>query len=279
MEDLIIDKDLLDKLKKDLPDLFHSSIEFKSKKVPSKKNSVFDIEFIEKPRNYPKELILKIFSTDNLQNEYNTLQKLNTQKLEVPEVYFRGENYILIEKIYGKNLCDLINDSLKVNKHISELNSSITLLLISAIKSLANWFSTLHIKNIHYEKNEVQFTVLNKGDARLRDFIFNSSSDMVYGVDFEESYIGSHMDDLGWVCCSLLDTNPGIFQNEIPKHKIDLVILFLNTYYDSNKEFNFSLNYFAQKLIEYINIVIERRSLNIGTLNVDAVINKLSKSF
>jgi hypothetical protein len=102
---------------------------------------------------------------------------------------------------------------------------------------------------------------------------------LIYGVDFEESYIGSHMDDLAWVCCSLLDTNPGIFQNETPKHKIDLIILFLNTYYDYNKEFNFSLNYFAQKLIEYLNIVIERRSLNIGTLNFDAVINKLSKTF
>jgi aminoglycoside phosphotransferase len=278
MEDLVIDKDLLEKLEEDLPDLFHSSIEFKLKKVLSKKNSVFNIEFNEKPKNYPKELILKMFITDNLQNEYITLQKLNTQELEVPEVYVKGENYILIEKIHGKNLCDLVNDSLKVNKHISELDSSITLPLISAIKRLANWFSKLHIKNIHYEKNEIQFTVLNKGDARLRDFIFNSDSNVVYGVDFEESYIGSHMDDLAWVCCSLLDTNPGIFQNEIPKHKIDLIILFLNTYYDSNKEFNFSLNYFAQKLIEYINIVIERRSLNIGTLNVDVVISKLSKN-
>lgn len=278
MKKVIVNKKFDSELRKDLPELFDSSTNFSLKRIPSKKNVVFDLKFKKEPKEYPAQVILKVFKTDHYQTELNALKKLKTQELRVPEVLFEGDNYLLMEKIQGNNLCDFINDNLTGNKHLSELGTQISLELVKAVKELALWFAKLHTQNSHNQDKKIHIPVLNKGDARLRDFIFNNSSSTIYGVDFEESYIGNHMDDLAWICCSFLDTNPGIFQMNSPKHKIDLVILFLNKYYEYSKKFYFSMNYFAKKLIENLNIVIRRRSLNIGKLNVYSIIDRLSKT-
>ena len=46
----------------------------------------------------------------------------------------------------------------------------------------------------------------------------------MFGVDFEDSYEGNHIDDIAWICCSLLDTKPGLFEKSYPKSKIDIVM-------------------------------------------------------
>lgn len=278
MKQVIVSKKFDRELRKDLPELFDSSTNFSLKRMPSKKNIVFDIRFKKKPKEYPEQVILKIFQTENYQKELDTLKKLKVQKLKVPEILFEGDTYLLMEKIQGDNLCDFINNKLTRNKHLSELDTKISLELVKSVKELALWFTKLHTQNIYHQDKNIHIPVLNKGDTRLRDFIFNTNSSTIYGLDFEESYIGNHMDDLAWICSSFLDTNPGIFQLNSPKHKIDLVILFLNKYYEFSKKFYFSMNYFAKKLIENLNIVIRRRSLNIGKLNVYSIIDRLSKN-
>ena len=119
--------------------------------------------------------------------------------------------------------------------------------------------------------------VLNKGDTRLRDFIIDPSSEILYGVDFEDSYEGNHMDDLAWICCSLLDTTPGLFDMDEPKHKIDLINIFLKKYYQTNSSFQFDFNYFTEKIIGYLNIVIERRNLPYGPIRTTSFIEDISK--
>ncbi|MFX1503746.1 MAG: hypothetical protein ACFFDH_22485, partial [Promethearchaeota archaeon] len=119
--------------------------------------------------------------------------------------------------------------------------------------------------------------VLCKGDTRLRDFIYDEIKDIIYAVDFEDALEGNHLIDLAWICTSLLDTDPGIFEMKEPKHKIDLINIFLKKYYQNNPKFPFVFNYLAEKIIENLNIVIERRNLPYGTVSKDKIFADIFK--
>ena len=119
-------------------------------------------------------------------------------------------------------------------------------------------------------------SVLNKGDTRLRDFIFNTETGQIHGTDFEETYVGNPIDDLAWVCCSLLDTNPGVFEMNEPRPKIDLINYFLKSYYEMNPGFEFNFTYFAERLIEDLNEVMRRRNLQMS-LNKNSFIKEISR--
>ena len=118
---------------------------------------------------------------------------------------------------------------------------------------------------------------LNKGDTRLRDFIVNFSTNTLYGVDFENAYEAHYLEDISWICCSLIDTNPGIFELTVPSHKIELINIFLKEYYNINKDFLFSFEKFSELLIRNLNQVIKRRRLGMGNLNIDIILDKLYK--
>ena len=185
--------------------------------------------------------------------------------------------YLLLEKVKGVNLCDFINDNLKNTEKLDDLDSDLKNQIISSIKNLAEWLAQLHKKNIVRKRRSEEIFVLNKGDTRLRDFIIDNVKDVLYGVDFEDSYEGNHMDDLAWICCSLLDTSPGLFDMDEPKHKIDLINVFLKRYYQINSSFQFDFNYFTEKIIGHLNIVIERRNLPFGPIRTSSFIEDISK--
>ncbi|MHA1293693.1 MAG: hypothetical protein ACTSQJ_13625, partial [Promethearchaeota archaeon] len=243
----------------------------------SKKNLVFSISFDSKPKNFPKEIILKIFRTANAYKEYNTLQKLASQDIFLPKILFFKEPYLILEKINGINLCDFINNNLKNIAKLKELEPYIYDRIIFSVKKLAGWIAQLHKQNILEHHDITKVIVLNKGDTRLKDFIINEQDDEVYGFDFEDSYEGDHLDDLAWICCALLDTNPGIFELNVPRHKIELINAFLKEYYRINKLFPFNFEYFAKKLIENLNIVIRRRNLSFGEISKEAILSNISE--
>ncbi|MCK4381631.1 MAG: hypothetical protein KAW51_10865, partial [Candidatus Lokiarchaeota archaeon] len=80
-----------------------------------------------------------------------------------------------------------------------------------------------------------------------------------------------------WICTSLLDTDPGLFEMEEPKHKVDLINKFLRKYYRTNPKFPFDFNYLAEKIIENLNLVIERRNLPYGVVSKERLIEDISK--
>ena len=215
--------------------------------------------------------------TNNIVSENNILIRLKNQKFHVPEVFHLKQPYLILEKVHGVNLCDFINDNLKSAETLEDLDSEIKDKIIHSVEKLAEFLAQLHEKNIvkHYESEEL--LVLNKGDTRLRDFIINFSQDILYGVDFEEAYEGNHMDDLAWICCSMLDTDPGLFSMDEPKHKMSLINLFLRKYYQKSSSFQFDLNYLAEKLIEHLNVVIVRRNLPYGPLKKASFFDGISK--
>ena len=269
------------KIAKDLrgiiPEFRNKDMIYNITKLQSRKNTVIDVVFDKKPNNFPKQFIVKIFRTKNIVSENNILNRLKNQNFHVPEILSLKKPYLLLEKVQGVNLCDFINDNLKNTRELDDLTPEIKNQITRSIEKLAEWLAQLHEKNIVSKYKSEEIFVLNKGDTRLRDFIIDPSEDILYAVDFEDAYEGNNMDDLAWICCSLLDTNPGLFDMDEPKHKIELINLFLKKYYQETTSFQFDFNYLAEKMIEHLNIIIQRRNLPYGPINKSSLIEDISK--
>jgi tRNA A-37 threonylcarbamoyl transferase component Bud32 len=263
-------------LQQEINDFSHDN--FQIAELKSKKNEVIEVIFNHKPSKLPKEIIIKIFRTKNIATEINILNRLKNQKFNVPSVLFFRKPYLLLEKVNGTNLCDYINDKLKGTRSLGELDFNVKTQVITSVERLAEFLAKLHEKNFvrkHY-KAEKKY-VLCKGDTRLRDFIYNDKEEILYAVDFEDAYEGNHLDDIAAICGSILDTDPGLFEMKEPKHKIDLINIFLKKYYRTNPKFPFIFNYLAEKLIENLNMVIERRNLPYGTVSKEKIFEDISK--
>lgn len=271
-----IEKKIIKDLKGVIPEFRNKDNKFSITELNSRKNSVFDLVFEKKPLNVPKEFIIKIFKTKNIVSENNILIRLKNQNFHVPSVLFLKKPYLILEKVQGVNLCDFINNNLQGLDQLDDLNLEVKNKVVYSIEKLAIWLAQLHEKNITRKPNSEGIFVLNKGDTRLRDFIMNFHEDILFGVDFEDAYEGNHMDDLAWVCCSLLDTSPGLFDMEEPTHKIDLINYFLRKYYQTSSSCQFDFDYFAEKIIEHLNVVIDRRNLPFGPISKSTFIEDIS---
>ncbi|NHJ26243.1 MAG: hypothetical protein EAX89_16810 [Candidatus Lokiarchaeota archaeon] len=264
MELLKVRQEIVSQLREDIPELVDKFNHFILTPFESKKNNVVKLTFNKATERYPKEIIIKIYRTKNFEIEYKIITKLSKQNLNVPKIIFHKDPFLIFEKIEGINLCDFINDNLKGVENLNDVNSNLKQKLILSIETLADWLVKLHQNNIIEKNNITQKVVLNKGDTRLRDFLYNSSNNELYGLDFEESYEGNPIDDLAWICCSLLDTNPGIFEMFNPKPKIDLINIFLKKYFQLNSSAEFDFNYFTERLIENLNTVMKRRQIHLN---------------
>jgi len=276
MELLKIRQDLIINLREDFPELVDKFNHFILSQFKSKKNTVVHLTFIRKTESLPREIVIKIFRNNNPDTEHDILKQLYKQEIPVPNIIFFRKPYLILEKIEGINLSDFINYRFYQVTDLDSLDAKPKKELLMCIESLANWLSKLHINNIIEDKEHAHTKVLNKGDTRLRDFIYNLSDNKIYGVDFEDSYEGNHIDDIAWICCSLLDTKPGIFEKNYPKAKIELINLFLKSYYSINPETHFDFNYFTEKLIENLNTVMRRRGIDMA-LNRETFIKDISK--
>ncbi len=264
-------------LKGIIPEFRKDNYNFNIYELDSRKNTVVHLVFDKKLQDFPQEFIIKIFRTKNIVSENNILTRLKNQNFHVPKILSLKKPYLILEKVEGFNLCDFINDNLKNNEKLEDLEPDLKTEIILSIEKLAEWLAELHKKNIVRKRRSEELFVLNKGDTRLRDFILDPSREIMYGVDFEDSYEGNHIDDLAWICCSLLDTSPGLFDMDEPRHKIDLINIFLRKYYQTNSSFQFDFNYFTKKIIEQLNIIIERRNLPYGPIRSTSFIKEISK--
>ena len=169
-----------------IPEIQEENNPFSLKRLTSKKNIVFELDFKVKHKKFPKVVILKLFRTEFAEKEYNALTKLGKQDIAVPKVLYFNKPYIILEKLNGANLCDLINDNLIKVTSLDELDAKMRNTIIQSVKSLAEWLANLHKQNIIDNNDPSQITVFNKGDTRLRDFIYDTSKKEIYGIDFEE---------------------------------------------------------------------------------------------
>jgi len=164
-------------------------------RLPSRRNRVFHL------RIEGGDLILKVFSNDRSEHEYNILLDAMLNRVRVPRPHSLGRNLILMEFVQGPNLCDLVNDTLDPAYPMM----------------MADWFADLHLA---FERDSI---TLVKSDAKLKNLLLSPGG--VVGIDFELAHRGNPMEDIGEMCSQILDTDP-MFTDE----KFQLCDAFLAEY-------------------------------------------------
>lgn len=193
---------------KDIQELIDNAERYKTvllqKRFEGKKNTVAYVISEGHPQ------ILKWFVPglrQNLDIEYGVLKKgFSDVPMPFPITKDTENNVLVMSYIMGKNICDIIND-LGVTLEEKE----------KLVHLLVDWFVRFHA----FFKTEDGFRI--RGDATLRNFIL--SKNQVWGVDFEESRIGTPSEDIATLCVSLLSTDP-MFTDE----KFQLCQYFLDWY-------------------------------------------------
>lgn len=160
----------------------------------SKKNAVYLVE------RHGTFFVLKVFSPENphgMEKERQILVKAFEKGIPVPRVIDTWDNYgILLEYIDGTNLCDSI--TIQQDPEVTAL--------------LGRWLADFHRA---FKVGNGQTLV--KGDTILRNFILGShqGSTRVFGVDFEDAYLGDPLHDVGMACASILDTEPAFTPEKV----------------------------------------------------------------
>ncbi|MEJ2250626.1 MAG: hypothetical protein P8Y97_13365, partial [Candidatus Lokiarchaeota archaeon] len=101
---------------------FSDNNNFELKKLPGKRNLVYEVEFLKEPLDLPQKFVLKIYKNRHGVNEYNTLSQLYKRGINVPRViHFEPPLYLLLEKINGINFTDFINNTLLGSLSLDEI--------------------------------------------------------------------------------------------------------------------------------------------------------------
>ncbi len=240
-------KEVLRDLKEILPEIEITTI----KNLKAGKNLIFLIS-LKNPQTLPEEIIIKKISTKSFITEHENLISNYQKGILVPKIFAFKKPYILMEKIDGFNLCDLLNDDLD-----NSTENSIYIVKKEIFEKLAEWLYQYHEINITTEKKS-QILVRNKGDLRLKNFIYHEKK--IYGIDFENVYEGIPENDIAEVIVSIITTSPGdIFRDELLEFKINLILDFLLRYMKINTKFIISNNEIVKCLYSHLKIVAKRR--------------------
>ncbi len=148
-------------------------------RMRSKKNVVLLIGIETETTTEHEQVVAKLYIEDTFKTELEILTTSRENGLLVPKVIRAQYDIIILEKIQGTPLVEVINETFDT-RHIDEL---------------ARWYYNFH--SIH---NKV------KGDPRLRNFIVADVG--IYGLDFEEVREDDWMVDIAGISASLLDTDP-----------------------------------------------------------------------
>lgn len=165
------------------------------KKFNSKRNEVFLIEGQERAG---KKFILKRYWVDKyLYKEEKILRRLKNDYLNVPEIYYRGSDYMVMEYISGKTFLAYLLEQESLKKEIKKLQP--------VINKLCEWLNDFY--NIMRKNGNII-----RGDINFRNFILHESPELnikeIYGLDFENPGKGSIEKDVGKIAAFLVTYSP-----------------------------------------------------------------------
>jgi len=233
--------------------------------LKSRKNLVLSLT-LENPKDFPKKVIVKKMTSDaRFSTETQNLKSNRMKGIPVPKILAAQRPYLIIEKIEGRNLTDLVAEYIQNKEYHDKLEE--------IFQSLAVWLNNYHETNL-IAKNRDEIEVLNKGDLRLKNFIYTGNK--IYGIDFEEVHKGPPENDLAEVIGSLITIDPGnIFTDDFLGGKIDLIREFLNKYDESSKEVKISLKKIVDLLYKYLQRVAKRREIEYNEKNLQKRMNRI----
>ena len=170
-----------------------------------------------------------------------------------------------MEKIEGRNLTDIITEYIQNKENYKKLEE--------IFQDLAVWLSNYHEMNL-VVKNRDEIEVLNKGDLRLKNFIYSEKK--IYGIDFEEVHLGPPENDIAEIIGSLITIDPGnIFTDDDLGGKVALVHEFLKKYDEGSIEIKISYQKIVDLLYKYLKNVAKRRKIEYHEKNLQKRMEKI----
>ncbi|MFX0099610.1 MAG: hypothetical protein ACFFCS_08515 [Candidatus Hodarchaeota archaeon] len=217
--------------------------QFEVKKLKSENNLTVEVTIKDLPKSFsvpfPEKIIVKQYlrkKQTRKEIEVQTLTEAVYKGITVPKIIFYFGNFLVMEKVSGYSVNDLINDfegsKLKEKEMI--------------IKKLGHWMGDFHYLMALKE------SWFCKGNPILRKFLYDGEN--IIGLDFEESKIDDPLKDISTIVASILITEPGIYTQEIEAidWKFNLSQIFLVEYFYRLKARGRSYEHDAKKLTDSI---------------------------
>jgi hypothetical protein len=163
------------------------------KKFTSRKNSVFLVENTVDD-DKPKHLVYKKYAySERMQAETEMLRLLKVKGVAVPEIYWTGQDHLLLEYIEGPLLLDCYCRQEDTCDHLDASTHQL-------INSLCSWF-----KDFYSAVQSIYGKQILMGDVNFRNFIIGEK---VFGLDLEECHEGRIEKEVGSLCAFALTYNP-----------------------------------------------------------------------
>ncbi len=147
-------------------------------------------------------------------HERDVLSHAASEGIPVPKILHALGNFLVLEKVEGTTLMDVINDDAVQLARKKDL-----------VTNLGTWLSKFH------ETFASSTLARRRGDSNLRNFIMTGTGAIV-GLDFEEADLDDPLVDLYEVVDSVLQSHPGIYSDGMPAigWKFDLCECLLRSY-------------------------------------------------
>jgi len=183
----------------------------------SKKNNVFKISY-QNEKGKAGLGVIKVFGKrlKQLEKEAFMLTLLRDKKVAVPEIYFKGNDFLFIEYLGEKTLLDIITGQELISRSNSQQLSDFEKRSSRTIDSIIGKVCSC-LNSCYLEIKNATGKSLITGDMNLRNFILKSTSygDDMYRIDFEDYKIGIIEEDLGSFCAFILSYYPAFTEWKI----------------------------------------------------------------
>ena len=132
-------------------------------------------------------IVWKQYEQEDAFYEVSMLRLLRNYKVPVPMVLASSDDGILTEYIAGENLCDLFIQAEKNNDDADDI-----------ILLLSGWLKK------YYKASAGK----SRGDINLRNFIYNTEENKLYGLDFENNAWNTPVYDIGNLLAYIVNYEP-----------------------------------------------------------------------
>ena len=217
----------------------------------SRKNEVYLVD-VEKTSGQILPCVLKKYSNPNKSKskEAFLLKVLGQRGLDVPKIYFEGDDYLLLEYIDGETFLDVVTNLEKSQGENIHYTKNYMVLF-----QLFKWLQNL--QRITKETLGKSYIFM---DINFRNFILK---DKIYGVDLEDCSCKGYKEiDGGKFCAYLLTYNPSFtpWKKAVIKQALDIMTI----------EFGYNREVLEKETKRELSKIQNRRNMEIP-LNISEV--------
>jgi len=234
----------------------------------SKKNNVFKISY-QNEEGKEGTGVIKVFGKrlEQLDKEAFMLSMLKDKGVAVPQIYFKGNDYLFIEYLGDKTLLDIITDQESISQKGPDFEIQSNRIIDSIVKKVCSC-----LKSCYSETKKATGKSIIMGDMNLRNFILKNTfcGDELCRIDFEDYRDGIIEEDLGSFCAFILSYYPALTE-----WKIELAGKFIISF---KQNFCVDINNMKKEIEKSLSVLNLRRGDRYPDDLVTSVIKTITKA-